>query len=82
VSGRVILADTSAWAEYDRATGSTTDLLRSPRALRRWLRRQPQVLDDGQADALCQVARRPGAWQLRRASAAGPDRAARRRGQP
>jgi hypothetical protein len=23
--GRVILADTSAWVEYDRATGSTTD---------------------------------------------------------
>jgi len=57
-------------------------VLRSPRALRRWLRRQPRVLDDGQVDALYEVARRPSAWQLRAASAPGPDRAARRRGQP
>jgi Nuclease-related domain len=57
-------------------------VLRSPRALRRWLRRQPQVLDDGQVDALYEVARRRSAWQLRPASAPGLDRAARRRGQP
>jgi hypothetical protein len=56
-------------------------VLRSPRALRRWLRRQPHVLDDGQVDALYEVARRPSAWQPRPASAAGPDRPARRQGQ-
>jgi len=48
-------------------------VLRSPRGLRRWLRRQPQLLDDGQMDALYEVARHPSAWQRR---------PARRRGQP
>jgi hypothetical protein len=57
-------------------------VLRSPRALRRWLRRQPRVLDDSQADALYEVARRPSTWQLRPTSAARLDRPARRRGQP
>jgi hypothetical protein len=57
-------------------------VLRSPRALRRWLRRQRRVLDDGQVDALYEVARRASTWQPRPASAAGLDRAARRRGQP
>jgi hypothetical protein len=57
-------------------------VLRSPRALRRWLRRQPQLLDDGQMDALYEVARHPSAWQLRSAPAPGLDQAARPRGQP
>lgn len=57
-------------------------VLRSPRALRRWLRRQPHVLDDGQVDALYEVARRPSAWQPRHRPAAVVDRPARRRGQP
>jgi hypothetical protein len=57
-------------------------VLRSPRALRRWLRRQPQLLDDGQMDALYEVARYPSAWQLRSAPAPGLDQAARPRGQP
>jgi hypothetical protein len=46
-------------------------VLRSPRALRRWLRRQPQVLDDGQVAALYEVARRPGTWQPRPAGRPG-----------
>jgi hypothetical protein len=44
-------------------------VLRSPRALRRWLRRQPQLLDGGQVDALYEVARHPSAWQLRTGTA-------------
>ena len=57
-------------------------VLRSPRALRRWLRRQPRVLDDGQVDALYETARHPSAWQPRPTPRAGLDRAARRRGRP
>jgi hypothetical protein len=57
-------------------------VLRSPRALRRWLRRQPRLLDDGQMDALYEVARHPSTWQLGPASPPGQDRPARRRRQP
>ena len=57
-------------------------VLRSPRALRRWLRRQPRVLDDGQVDALYETARHPSAWQPRPTPRPRLDRTTRRRGQP
>jgi hypothetical protein len=38
-------------------------VLDSPRALRRWLRKQPDVLDDKQVSAIYQAARDPATWQ-------------------
>ena len=40
-------------------------VLPAPRALRRWLRNQPPVLDPGQVQAIYQAARRPACWQSR-----------------
>ena len=40
-------------------------VLRSPAALRRWLRQRPAVLEPGQVDVLYQAARRPETWQAR-----------------
>jgi hypothetical protein len=41
-------------------------VLPSPRALRRWLRKQPSVLSPGQVAEIYAAARRPGTWQGRR----------------
>jgi len=38
------------------------------RALRRWLRKQPDVLDDKQVSAVYQAARDPATWQTKRAA--------------
>ncbi|HEX4060159.1 MAG TPA: nuclease-related domain-containing protein [Streptosporangiaceae bacterium] len=38
-------------------------VLPSARALRRWLRKQPGVLEPGQVDEIYAAARRPGTWQ-------------------
>ena len=40
-------------------------VLPAPRALRRWLRKQPPVLDPGQVQAIYEAARRPASWQSR-----------------
>lgn len=47
-------------------------VLSSARALRRWLRKQPGVLDPGQVAAVYTAARRPGTWQ--RQARPGPAR--------
>jgi hypothetical protein len=41
-------------------------VLASPRALRRWLRKQPTVLSAEQISAVYQAARDPGTWQSQR----------------
>ncbi|HEV3066444.1 MAG TPA: nuclease-related domain-containing protein [Streptosporangiaceae bacterium] len=41
----------------------TVAVLASPRALHRWLRKQPAVLTDAQVNALYDVARQPATWQ-------------------
>jgi hypothetical protein len=38
-------------------------VLPSPRALHRWLRKQPGALDPGQLAAVYAAARRPSTWQ-------------------
>jgi hypothetical protein len=43
-------------------------VLDSPRALRRWLRKQPDVLDDKQVSAIYQAARDPATWQTKGAT--------------
>ncbi len=50
---------------FSRVRGGPADVavLPSARALHRWLRRQPPVLDARQAEAIYQVARRPATWQ-------------------
>jgi hypothetical protein len=40
-------------------------VLPTPRALRRWLRKQPPVLEPGQVQAVYEAARRPASWQSR-----------------
>ncbi len=40
-------------------------VLPAPRSLRRWLRRQPPVLQPAQVDAIYQAARKPASWQGR-----------------
>jgi hypothetical protein len=53
---------------FTRRRGGPADVavLRSPRALRQWLRRQPRALDAGQVDTIYQAARHPASWQDRR----------------
>jgi Nuclease-related domain len=52
---------------FARRRGGPADIavLPSPRALRRWLRRQPRALDPGQVQAVYEAARRPATWQGR-----------------
>jgi hypothetical protein len=40
-------------------------VLRSPAALRRWLRTRPPALEPGEVEILYQAARQPGSWQAR-----------------
>lgn len=49
---------------FARRRGGTADVtvMPSPRALRTWLRKQPQVLDPAQVQAIYQAARRPATW--------------------
>jgi hypothetical protein len=53
---------------FARRRGGPADVavLPSPRALRRWLGKQPHVLDPGQVQAIYEAARRPATWQGRR----------------
>jgi hypothetical protein len=50
----------------------TVAVLGSPRALHRWLRKQPAVLTDAQVNALYDVARQPATWQSRGRGPAAP----------
>jgi hypothetical protein len=50
----------------------TVAVLASPRALHRWLRKQPAVLTDAQVNALYDVARQPATWQGQGRGPAGP----------
>jgi hypothetical protein len=50
---------------FSMTRGGPADVavLRSPRALRRWLRKQPQVLEEQSVSLLYEVARKPATWQ-------------------
>jgi hypothetical protein len=52
---------------FTMAAGGPPDVavLRSPAALRRWLRKQPSVLSPGQVEQVYQAARKPASWQAR-----------------
>lgn len=53
---------------FSRQRGGPPDVavLASPRALRRWLRKQPPMLADEHVSAIYQAARNPATWQSRR----------------
>jgi hypothetical protein len=53
---------------FSRQRGGPPDVavLASPRALRRWLRKQPPMLADEHVSAIYQAARDPATWQSRR----------------
>ena len=52
-------------------------VLPTPRALRRWLRRQPRALDPDQVRVIYEAARQPASWTGRRARTAASDGEAR-----